>query len=204
MINQNLYFVKAKISKEWMQERNNAQGLESDWAEGCLEIANDRRNYNGGMFQYRVKPPKTYLFSFPIEPETICKSIGMEDTYGKSIYEKDVVEITSYSGTKDRYLIWWNQEMSMMTAIPIKELEFNGNDYYCSRPNFTYDKFCIMMQNPCGDFEKVEVVGNIIDEPELINTKPQKSDSSIKVYLDMGPGFPLPKINDAKETDYEF
>jgi len=171
MINQNMYFVKAKINEEWLREGNHAQGLESDWAEGCLEIANDRKDYRGGMFQYRIKPPKTYLFSFPIQSETICKPIGMEDTYGKSVYEKDVIEFVSYNGKSDRFLLWWNQEMSMMTAIPLNSLEFNGADYYCSRPNFTYDKFCFMMQDPYGDFEKIEVVGNIIDEPELINQK---------------------------------
>lgn len=165
MINQNLYFVKAKINKEWLNERNNAQGLESDWVEGCLEITNDRK----GMWQYRVKPPESYLFAFPIESDTICKSTGFKDYNDYIIYAKDIVEITSTDGMSTQYLLWWNQEMSMMTAIPLDELEFNGTDYYCSNPHFKYETFCFMMQNPYGNFEKVKIIGNILDNPQLID-----------------------------------
>ena len=198
MLNQNMYFVKAKINKDW-QERFDPDGKE-DWVEGCLNIYNDKKN----EMQYRIKPPYSYLFAFPIEPETICRPIGWHDTYDKSIYEKDVIEVTSYGGRKDRYLIWWNQEMSMMTAVPLKELEFNGNDYYCSRPNFSYDTFCFMMQDPWGDFEKIEIVGNITDNPELLKIEKEKSDSPIKISVDIGPGFPSAKTDLEKETDFEF
>ena len=200
MINQNMYFVKAKINEEWKHERNNAQYLESDWVEGCLEIANDKKE----MWQYRIKPPFSYLFAFPIEPETICRPIGWKDSSKKSIFEKDVVEITSRGGRKDRYLIWWNQEMSMMTAIPLNELEFNGNDYYCFRPNFTYETFCLMMQDPWGDFEKIEIIGNIIDEPELLKIEKKKSDFPVKISVDIGSGFPSTKADSEKETSFEF
>lgn len=161
MINQNMYFVKAKVSKEWQRYFFE---LTEKWVEGCLVIANDKKD----MHQYTIKPPNSFLFAFPIEPETICKSTGLEDNYRKIIYEKDVVEICTYDGQKNRYLIWWNQEMSMMTIIPLKELEFNGIDYYCLHPTFTYNNFCLMMRDPRGGFAKVEIVGNIIDDPELV------------------------------------
>ena len=166
MINQNLYLVKGKISRDWKLQRSNKNSVEEDWVEGCLVIANDRPR----IYQYRIQLLKHCLYPFPVEPETICRSIGLKDSYEKLIYEKDIVEFESYGDT-DRYLIWWNQEMSMMTAIPLKELEFNGHDYYCNRPNFTYDEFCFMMQDPWGDFEKVKIIGNIIDKPELINVE---------------------------------
>ena len=33
---------------------------------------------------------------------------------------------------------------------------------------FRYETFCVMMQDPWGDFSDVKVIGNIIDNPELI------------------------------------
>ena len=59
--------------------------------------------------------------------------------------------------------------MNMMDAIPLDGIEFNGYDYWNSKyPNFTYFDFYLMMQDPCGDFKEIKVIGNIYDNLELL------------------------------------
>ena len=35
-------------------------------------------------------------------------------------------------------------------------------------PKASYSTFCLMMQDPWGDFKEIKVTGNIIDNPELV------------------------------------
>lgn len=34
-----------------------------------------------------------------------------------------------------------------------------------------YWTFCLMMQDPYGDFKEIKIVGNIVDNPELLEVK---------------------------------
>lgn len=102
-----------------------------------------------------------------VNPDTVCRCIGLHDSNKTPIFEKDVVEFVGASN--HRYLIWWCNEMSMMTAIPLEGIEFNGFDYWNGNyPKYEYSTFCLMMQDPWGDFKEIKVVGNIIDNPELL------------------------------------
>ena len=81
--------------------------------------------------------------------------------------EKDVVEFVGPNTHRD--LIWWNNEMSQMEAVPIDGIKFNGYDFWNGKyPKANYSTFCLMMQDPWGDFKEIKVVGNIIDNPELV------------------------------------
>lgn len=103
-----------------------------------------------------------------IDPDTVCRCTGWHDSLGKPIFENDVVEFKC-GNTYDRILIWWNHEMSTMTAVPLYGIEFNGYDYWNGNcPKFEYSTFCLMMQDPYGDFSEIKVVGNIIDNTELM------------------------------------
>lgn len=103
-----------------------------------------------------------------IEPDTLCRCTGWSDNYKIPIFERDIVEFHIHSHC-DRYLIWWNGEMSMMTAVPLDGIQFNGWDYWNPKyPQFEYSTFCLMMQDPYGDFTDIKVVGNIIDNTELM------------------------------------
>lgn len=103
-----------------------------------------------------------------IDPDTICQCVGWHDSDKTPIFEKDVVEFKCGMDTF-KVLIWWRNEMSMMTAIPLEGIEFNGCDYWNGNyPKYRYDDFCFMMQDPYGDFREIKVVGNIVDHPELL------------------------------------
>ena len=104
---------------------------------------------------------------FEVDPDTICQCIDWMDSHNNPIFEKDVVEFVGPNTHRD--LIWWCNEMSMMTAVPVEGIKFNGHDYWNGRfPQYEYSTFCTMMQDPWGDFKEIKVVGNIIDNPELV------------------------------------
>lgn len=104
---------------------------------------------------------------FRVNPETVCQCTGWHDSSKTPIFEKDIVEFVGPNTYRD--LIWWCNEMSMMTAIPLDGIKFNGYDYWNGNyPKYTYADFCFMTQDPYGDFREIRVVGNIVDNPELL------------------------------------
>ena len=105
-----------------------------------------------------------------VDPSTICQCTGLKDKNVNLIWENDIVEIVSSPKRSYKYLIWWNREMSLMDAIPLDGLDFNGHDYWNGNYSyFRYETFCAMMQDPWGDFSDIKVIGNIFDNPELMN-----------------------------------
>lgn len=104
---------------------------------------------------------------FEVDPDTVCQCTGWHDSNKTPIFEKDVVEFVGPNTHRD--LIWWNNEMSEMEAIPVDGIKFNGYDFWNSKyPKANYSTFCLMMQDPWGDFKEIKVTGNIIDNPELV------------------------------------
>ena len=102
-----------------------------------------------------------------VDPDTICQCTGWNDSNKTPIFEKDIVEFVGPNTHRD--LIWWNNEMSEMDAIPVDDIKFNGYDFWNSKyPKANYSTFCLMMQDPWGDFKEIKVTGNIIDNPELV------------------------------------
>lgn len=103
-----------------------------------------------------------------VDPETLCEFTGWYDQHKTKIFENDVVEFVS--GTSlHRYLIWWQREGNMLTAVPLDGITFNGSDYWNGKfPKFDYSTFCLMMLDPYGDFRDIRVIGNIHDNPELL------------------------------------
>lgn len=101
-----------------------------------------------------------------VDPETVSQSLEMRDRHKVSVFENDIVEFIGAS--THRYLIWWNRECSMMTAVPLDGIYFNGQDYGNAKYDFDYSTFCLMMQDPWGDFRDIKVIGNKFDNPELL------------------------------------
>lgn len=102
-----------------------------------------------------------------VYPDTVCQCTGWHDSNKTPIFEKDVVEFVGPNAHRD--LIWWNNEMSQMEAVPVDGIEFNGYDFWNGKyPKANYSTFCLMMQDPWGDFKEIKVTGNIIDNPELV------------------------------------
>lgn len=81
-------------------------------------------------------------------PNTLCQYTGLTDKNGQKIWENDICEMV-YDGTIYIYVVVWDKT----------ELDFKGTNgkenYGC---NFEYLGCC----------EEIVVIGNIFDNPELL------------------------------------
>jgi uncharacterized phage protein (TIGR01671 family) len=101
-----------------------------------------------------------------IDPDTICRHTGWNDRHDTPIFENDIVEFTIADMSR-KYLIWWNRESNLMTALDFETIFFNGTDYLDTK-YLPYDNFCLMMHDPYGDYSDIKVIGNIFDNTELM------------------------------------
>lgn len=82
---------------------------------------------------------------YEIDPNTICQCTGLKDKNGNLIWENDIVSYCDC--TKEDYVIAWEQNKAC----------FEYQEYSCSMMNFDELSGC-----------EVEVIGNIFDNPELL------------------------------------
>jgi hypothetical protein len=122
------------------------------WVIGCLlhdvGIENDEDHYLIAFFVYTGSgcmecgaPVMEYV---EVDPETVGRFSGLLDSKGKQIFERDIVR---YDGKN--YLIAWHDLCACFTVII---------------PNNVYDALKMCNAN------KYEVIGNIHDNPELLNS----------------------------------
>lgn len=164
-----------------------------------------RTDNNEWVHGYLIKLNQVYMIisvnadtlgkSVPIKKDTICQCTGMEDNNYKLIFVNDIVEFQHRKNDKnpDRYLLWRNKEMSAMTAIDANKCVYDGHDYIGLNK---YDVIPLMLQNPYGDFYDIKVIGNIVDNPELVKVKEDYSKSFLPKDADK-------KIN-KNDIDLEF
>lgn len=90
-------------------------------------------------------------FEYEIDPDTLCQYTGLTDKNGKKIWENDICEMV-YNGVVYVYVVVWDKT----------ELDFkgtNGKENYGR--NFEYLGCC----------EEIEIIGNIFDNPELLEVE---------------------------------
>lgn len=116
---------------------------------------------------------------YEVEPNTVCQCIGWKDSNNTPIFENDIVGFGSLDSHRHKELVWFCKEMNMLTSVPLDGIEFNGYDYYNSKyPNVEYSTLCLMLQDPYGDFSEIKVLGNIIDNPELLKEEHNEKKSN--------------------------
>lgn len=94
---------------------------------------------------------------FPVRQETVGQYTGLTDKNGKKIFEGDIVNCV-YDGDLRTYIVVWDKE----------ELDFkatNGEESFGN--NFRYLCCC----------DEVEIIGNIFDNPELLENNTGKENS---------------------------
>lgn len=117
---------------------------EGEWVYGDLET----RRLDGRCFIHTYTEDRLYYTQFEILPDTIGQYTGLMDANGKEIYEGDIVR---YRLTDERY-----KKNPRYSNLPI---HYDGSQARFEAGNIYWDT---LRSN------KVEVIGNVHDDPELI------------------------------------
>lgn len=123
-----------------------------EWVEGCLVIDHSRSN----LFEYRMQPVESgVLYAPPINPETICQYTGLTDKNGNRIWENAIANTDSnvcvqikFGKYSDGFATWKYHQGFYMAFSD------EGRDFYRKELGYWHNK--------------IEIVGNIFDNPELV------------------------------------
>ncbi len=92
--------------------------------------------------------------SHEVIPETVVRCTGLDDKNGKWIFEGDVFEGNKIDGKKKLYKFWYDDENG----------GFVYGTSYKSGYRLSIAKWCFSAKN-------IEVIGNIHDNPELLEAE---------------------------------
>ena len=116
-----------------------------DWVYGDFVRGNERKSLRDSIFVY---DSETQSFNdYEINPSTLGQYTGLTDKNGKRIFEGDIVKTDKFSEPNKQYIIKYDLQFGA----------FIGQD--------RYNVYFVTFDGDSGDFE---VIGNITDNPELL------------------------------------
>ena len=138
-----------------------------EWVEGCLVIDHSRSN----LFEYRIQPVESgVLYAPPIDPETLCRFAGFCDKNGNKIWKNDI--LMCHGNPKDLVKVLFG-EFGVRNIETGSIVDKVGGWHYEVVPTDAISRcepFCWPM--PLTEYYidrcEMEVVGNIFDNPELL------------------------------------
>lgn len=144
----------AKNGREEMNDRYLFRGMRIDngeWVVGYLLVL-DEIDYRIATSRIESADDPPYFLLYMVDPNTVCQCTGLKDKTGKLIWENDIL-----SGHIDEKF----PEDETRTRVVWYENGWCTNEYGCEDYE-ELDDF---------DSENFEVIGNIIDNPELLEVK---------------------------------
>ena len=130
-----------------------------EWVEGyyCIKKPYCFDNRTGSKSIIITEHSSTGTVSFEVSPDTICQYTGLNDNNGNKIWENDIVRCYAVDICNREYEfasdVFWDDCMWML-----HENEF------CDNMLCHFD----MSKNWVSHIPEIEVIGNIFDNPELL------------------------------------
>lgn len=122
-----------------------------EWVYGSLLSFN---GVNDSIY-YQVKKGREERIEYAyVHPRTVGQFTGLIDKNGKEIYEGDIIFSQKCDNRAVLHKIGYNADNAMFVVKPIQGLDFD----YCQIHKAWIDKY------------GKEVIGNIHDNPELLNS----------------------------------
>ena len=125
--------------------KGNPKYNDSEWYYGYL-------TYDGS--DYQIVDPEYGSCKRTIIPETVGQCTGLKDKNGKLIFEGDVFEGNKIDGKRKLYKFWYDDD----------EGAFVYGISYKGGYRLSIAKWCFKSEN-------IEVIGNIHDNPELLEVE---------------------------------
>lgn len=119
-----------------------------EWVEGCLLIIDDSEyRIATSCLQGDVKELLN-VCAYEVDQSTICQCTGLKDKNDKDIYEGDILRKSGYCDVRVEF------ERGQFCIKGADIVQYLNNTIYGSIRNFPVDEY--------------EVIGNIFDNPELL------------------------------------
>lgn len=133
-----------------MEDRYVFRGKRTDngeWVQGCLitDETEDSKRFIGYVIGTDEDGIPHDLDVVQVDPSTICKCVGLKGKNGKLIWENDIVKIN-------------NSKVNVL-------ITFRDFEIICTIPSEKYYKHRLEYDT------EYEVVGNMIDNPELLEVQ---------------------------------
>lgn len=109
-----------------------------------------------------------YFHPTQVSPSTVGQYTGLKDKNGKEIYERDILRLTMPDGSTRHFVVEWATEDRKL--MPLSGFEHDGNDIRISGWCFNWEghRLYPSVIDGVSDNERMEIVGNIHDNPELL------------------------------------
>ena len=131
------------------------------------QIYGDLKQYPDGD-AYITENSDGESLSYQVEPDTIGQYTGIKDSKGNKIYEGDIIQFTVPDGTIRLFVVEWAEEDRKL--ISLSGFEHDGNPVRICGWCFNWNGFHLYPTVIDGipDNEKMTIVGNVHDNPELL------------------------------------
>lgn len=112
-------------------------------------VEGDICHHDGVVSHIGQHPADGSMVCYDLDPATVCQFTGLLDKNGKRIFEGDICRVSNLMYKVEfKYSAWWFAILS--------------NKVYC----------CPAFNSHCGEY--CEVIGNIHDNPELLEVTPDE------------------------------